>query len=68
VEEAKNTQLAWPRLVQTSGGSWLAVSAPGSRLRIAVVDTTEALARAKFASVLSRWADLLNEYALENAR
>jgi len=48
-----------PSLTRTPTG-WLAVSEPGSPLRIGVVGSTEEEARAHFDTELSKWA-LLRE-------
>lgn len=47
-----------PLLVQRAGGGWLAVSEPGSALRIGVAAQTEESARESFANALRQWARL----------
>ena len=49
-----------PQLIPTSYGRWLAVSEPGSRLRIGVVGDTEEDALRRFAAEREAWR-LLHE-------
>jgi hypothetical protein len=44
-----------PRLIPTSYGRWLAISQPGSRLRIGVIGDTEEDARQRFAAEREAW-------------
>jgi hypothetical protein len=44
-----------PRLIPTSYGRWLAVSQPGSRLRIGVIGDTEEDALQRFAAEREAW-------------
>jgi hypothetical protein len=44
-----------PRLIPTAYGSWLAISQPGSRLRIGVIGETEEDALQRFAVEREAW-------------
>jgi len=47
-----------PRLIQTTYGRWLAVSQPGSQLRIGVIGETEEDARQRFVDEREAWRAL----------
>jgi hypothetical protein len=47
-----------PLLIPTDYGCWLAVSQPGSRLRIGVIGETEDDARQRFAAEREAWRAL----------
>jgi hypothetical protein len=44
-----------PQLIPTAYGRWLAISQPGSRLRIGVLGETEEDARQRFAAEREAW-------------
>jgi hypothetical protein len=46
---------AEPQLIPTAYGRWLAISQPGSRLRIGVLGETEEDARQRFAAEREAW-------------
>ena len=50
-----------PELIRCEWGGWLAVSAPGSVLRIGTIGETEDAARRTFESALRAWAILSEE-------
>jgi hypothetical protein len=50
-----------PRLLPCHNGTWLAVSAPGSPLRIGVAAPSEEAARQRFEEALQAWDNLWND-------
>jgi hypothetical protein len=48
-----------PHVVRRSGGDWLAVTPPESRLTVGVTASSEAEVREKFSWTIRRWIEIL---------
>lgn len=60
VREMDASGLAQPEVLPVSGG-WMAKSAPGSTLKLAVIEETREAALDEFERALAEWARLLRE-------